>query len=78
MEALALPLLALVAMRERHIDLSRVPRGPAVAFPIGMAFAAGIRDAGIRDAGIHDAGIHDGSAVQVLVSRDSGARWQRP
>lgn len=27
--------------RERRIDLSRVPRGPAFAFPLGMAFAAG-------------------------------------
>lgn len=28
-------------MRERRADLSRVPRGPAGAFPFGMAFAAG-------------------------------------
>jgi len=28
-------------MRERRLDLSRVPRGPAFAFPMGMAFAAG-------------------------------------
>ena len=28
-------------MRERRIELSRVPRGPAFAFPMGMAFAAG-------------------------------------
>lgn len=27
--------------RERRMDLSRVPRGPAWAFPLGMAFAAG-------------------------------------
>lgn len=27
--------------RERRIDLARVPRGPAFAFPMGMAFAAG-------------------------------------
>lgn len=27
--------------RERRIDLARVPRGPAWAFPMGMAFAAG-------------------------------------
>lgn len=27
--------------RERRIDLARVPRGPAFAFPLGMAFAAG-------------------------------------
>lgn len=27
--------------RERRIDLARVPRGPAWAFPLGMAFAAG-------------------------------------
>lgn len=27
--------------RERRLDLSRVPRGPAFAFPLGMAFAAG-------------------------------------
>lgn len=30
-----------VLMRERRIDLARVPRGPAFAFPMGMAFAAG-------------------------------------
>lgn len=28
-------------LRERRIDLARVPRGPAWAFPMGMAFAAG-------------------------------------
>ena len=28
-------------MRERRLDLSKVPRGPAFAFPMGMAFAAG-------------------------------------
>ena len=28
-------------LRERRIDLSRVPRGPGFAFPLGMAFAAG-------------------------------------
>lgn len=28
-------------MRERRLDLARVPRGPAFAFPMGMAFAAG-------------------------------------
>jgi len=28
-------------MRERRLDLSRLPRGPAFAFPMGMAFAAG-------------------------------------
>ncbi len=27
--------------RERRMDLARVPRGPAWAFPLGMAFAAG-------------------------------------
>jgi cytochrome c-type biogenesis protein len=27
--------------RERRLDLARVPRGPAWAFPLGMAFAAG-------------------------------------
>lgn len=27
--------------RERRVDLARVPRGPAWAFPMGMAFAAG-------------------------------------
>ncbi|MFP5326459.1 MAG: cytochrome c biogenesis CcdA family protein, partial [Acidimicrobiia bacterium] len=27
--------------RERRLDLARVPRGPAWAFPMGMAFAAG-------------------------------------
>ena len=30
-----------VLMRERRLDLARVPRGPAWAFPMGMAFAAG-------------------------------------
>ena len=30
-----------VLMRERRMDLARVPRGPAWAFPMGMAFAAG-------------------------------------
>lgn len=30
-----------ILMRERRIDLTRVPRGPAFAFPMGMAFAAG-------------------------------------
>lgn len=34
---LRVPFLA----RERRLDLSRVPRGPAFAFPLGMAFAAG-------------------------------------
>ena len=28
-------------MRERRVDLSKVPRGPMFAFPMGMAFAAG-------------------------------------
>ncbi len=28
-------------MRERRMDLTSVPRGPAFAFPMGMAFAAG-------------------------------------
>jgi len=28
-------------MREKRLDLSRLPRGPAFAFPMGMAFAAG-------------------------------------
>lgn len=28
-------------LRERRLDLARVPRGPAFAFPMGMAFAAG-------------------------------------
>ena len=28
-------------MREKRLDLNRVPRGPAFAFPMGMAFAAG-------------------------------------
>lgn len=28
-------------MREKRMDLARVPRGPAFAFPMGMAFAAG-------------------------------------
>lgn len=27
--------------RERRLDLARIPRGPAWAFPLGMAFAAG-------------------------------------
>ena len=27
--------------RERRLDLARLPRGPAAAFPLGMAFAAG-------------------------------------
>ena len=30
-----------VLQRERRVDLARVPRGPAWAFPLGMAFAAG-------------------------------------
>lgn len=30
-----------VLQRERRMDLTRVPRGPAWAFPMGMAFAAG-------------------------------------
>ena len=30
-----------VLMRERRVDLARIPRGPAWAFPMGMAFAAG-------------------------------------
>ncbi len=30
-----------VLQRERRIDLARIPRGPAWAFPMGMAFAAG-------------------------------------
>lgn len=30
-----------VLQREKRIDLARVPRGPAWAFPMGMAFAAG-------------------------------------
>ena len=37
MGLLRLPFL----MRERRIDLARVPRGTAWAFPMGMAFAAG-------------------------------------
>ncbi len=28
-------------LRERRVDLARVPRGPSGAFPLGMAFAAG-------------------------------------
>lgn len=35
--ALRIPVL----QRERRLDLARVPRGPAWAFPLGMAFAAG-------------------------------------
>jgi cytochrome c-type biogenesis protein len=35
--ALRLPFL----QRERRMDLARVPRGPAWAFPMGMGFAAG-------------------------------------
>ncbi len=30
-----------ILMRERRLDLARIPRGPAWAFPMGMAFAAG-------------------------------------
>ena len=30
-----------VLMRERRVDMARVPRGPRWAFPMGMAFAAG-------------------------------------
>lgn len=30
-----------VLMREKRLDMARVPRGPAWAFPMGMAFAAG-------------------------------------
>lgn len=30
-----------VLLRERRIDLARVPKGPAWAYPMGMAFAAG-------------------------------------
>jgi cytochrome c-type biogenesis protein len=37
MGALRLPVL----MREKRVDLARIPRGPAWAFPMGMAFAAG-------------------------------------
>jgi cytochrome c-type biogenesis protein len=37
MGVLRVPLL----LREGRIDLARVPRGPAWAFPMGMAFAAG-------------------------------------
>lgn len=37
MGVLRVPML----MREGRIDLARVPRGPAFAFPMGMAFAAG-------------------------------------
>jgi cytochrome c-type biogenesis protein len=37
MGLLRVPLL----MRERRLDLATIPRGPAWAFPMGMAFAAG-------------------------------------
>ena len=37
MGALRVPAL----MREKRVDLARIPRGPAFAFPLGMAFAAG-------------------------------------
>ena len=37
MGALRIPLL----LRERRVDLARLPSGPAFAFPMGMAFAAG-------------------------------------
>lgn len=37
MGVLRIPLL----MRERRMDLARIPRGPGFAFPMGMAFAAG-------------------------------------
>lgn len=30
-----------VLLRERRVDMARIPRGPAWAFPMGMAFAAG-------------------------------------
>lgn len=30
-----------VLLRERRLDMARVPRGPAWAYPMGMAFAAG-------------------------------------
>jgi len=37
MGVLRIPIL----LRERRVDMARVPRGPAWAFPMGMAFAAG-------------------------------------
>ena len=37
MGALRIPVL----LRERRVDMARIPRGPAWAFPMGMAFAAG-------------------------------------
>lgn len=37
MGVLRIPML----QRERRIDLARIPRGPAWAFPLGMGFAAG-------------------------------------
>ena len=37
MGVLRIPLL----LRERRVDMARVPRGPAWALPMGMAFAAG-------------------------------------
>lgn len=37
MGVLRIPLL----LRERRVNLTRVPRGPAWAYPMGMAFAAG-------------------------------------
>lgn len=37
MGVLRLPVL----LRERRVDLGRIPRGPGWAFPMGMAFAAG-------------------------------------
>ncbi|MGI8684359.1 MAG: hypothetical protein ACR2MO_04595 [Acidimicrobiales bacterium] len=39
---------------------------------------ASLVEADPTDLNLLYAGIHDGNAVQVMVSRDGGARWQRP
>ncbi|MGH9149352.1 MAG: hypothetical protein ACRD0D_00830 [Acidimicrobiales bacterium] len=45
---------------------------------IDLPGGASLLEADPADAKVLYAGAHDGNAVQVMVSRDGGARWERP
>ncbi len=45
---------------------------------LALPEGAGLVEADPADPSVLYAGIHDGEAVQVMVSRDAGVRWERP
>lgn len=66
-------------MREKRVDLSRVPRGAAWAFPLGMAFAAGwapcigpVLATILATAAVSDAGAVWGGVLLLLYSAGLG------